>query len=48
MGQWIGNNIAVLEMALSAMVMFGFLGWQYWSTRGMHGSDEPKDGPDQG
>jgi hypothetical protein len=31
--QWIGDNIAVLEMALSALVMFGFLGWQYWTVR---------------
>jgi hypothetical protein len=33
MGRWIGDNIAVLEMALAALVMFGFLGWQYWTVR---------------
>ncbi len=33
MGKWLGDNIAVLEMSLSAVIMFGFLGWQYWTTR---------------
>lgn len=33
MGQWIGNHIAVLEMGLSAVILFAFLGWQYWTTR---------------
>ncbi len=44
MGQWIGNNIAVLEMVLSALVTFGFLGSQYWSTRDARWPDDSEDG----
>ena len=33
MTKWVGDNIAALEMGLTAMIMFGFLGWQYWSVR---------------
>jgi hypothetical protein len=45
MGDWIGNNIAVLEMVLSALVVFGFLGWQYWTTRGARFPDENESAP---
>lgn len=33
MGDWIGDNIGLLEMLMSAGIALAFAGWQYWQVR---------------
>jgi hypothetical protein len=41
MGQWIGDNIALIEMGFTGAVVLGFLAWQYWQVR--DAGKPPKD-----
>jgi hypothetical protein len=43
MREMIGNNIGIIEMGLTALVMLIFLGWQYWTVRD---AGKPKPPPE--
>lgn len=33
MGDWIDNNLGIIEMLMSGIIVLGFCAWQYWQVR---------------
>lgn len=42
MGEWIGDNIGIIEMAFTGAVVLGLCAWQYWQVR--DAGKPPRDG----